>query len=241
MKKYKFNISTVITFAILSITLFSCSLRNIKGSGNVSSEVRSLSGFSKVDVSEGLTVIYTPSDEYKVEVIADDNLIKYITTDVTGSELIIQIKGQRSFRKVTKTEIHISAPTITDIKCSGASTFKGSEKFNPNIFTARLSGASEAIVDIDTKILSGDLSGASTLKVSGTATTSLFEGSGASVFSAKEMTTSDLTVNFSGASYGVVIVENSISGSLSGASELFYYGNPTTNVNLSGDSKTTKQ
>jgi len=50
----------------------------ISGSGNLITKTLEYSGFTGIDVQNGLEVDLTQSDTYSVEVTADDNIIEYI-------------------------------------------------------------------------------------------------------------------------------------------------------------------
>lgn len=234
------NLKWMLFIAVVAF-LSSCNNKTIKGSGNVVSETRNVSGFKKVDVESALTVIYTESPDYRVEVIADDNLIKYITTVLQGDELRIGIQGNHSFKNVTKAEIHISAPSIDRIEASGASTFKGANTLHGDL-TIRLSGASSVNLSLEASSLTGDLSGASSARINGSAGSSTLEASGASMYNMEEFSTSTLSANFSGASSATIQVTTTITASLSGASSINYYGNPNViALNMSGASSINKK
>jgi hypothetical protein len=241
MKTLKNTKSIVSLFLLLIVfLLFSCH-RSIKGSGDVTSETRAVEGFSSIQVSSALKVIYTQGPEYKVEVVADDNLIKYITTEVQGNELQIEIKNKRSFRKVTKAEIHITSPSLSNIEVSGASGFEITDTLNTGSLNLKLSGASILSVSGQITTLVADLSGASSVTLSGTAVSVNIEASGASVYHASNLITASAVIDFSGASSGVMNVQNNLNAKLSGASSLNYYGNPTVTSNLSGASSIDKK
>jgi hypothetical protein len=236
------KLKSLILFVTAIVILSSCHNRTIKGSGTISSETRSVSGFKSIDVSSALTVIYTEGTDYKVEVFADDNLIKYITTEIKGDELQIGIQEHKSFKKVTKTEIHVTSPAISGIEASGASVFNATNTLHATDLTLHLSGASVADLTIESSSLKGHLSGASNASIDGSTNFCTLEASGASIYQMEDFTTSTVSVDFSGASSGSIKVENSLSASLSGASTLSYYGNPTiTYINTSGSSSVIKK
>ncbi len=223
------------------VFLSACHSRTIKGSGNVSSETRQVSGFTSLDVSSALKVVYTEGPEFSLKVVADDNLIPYITTEIHGTELRIGIQERKNFKKVTKAEIHVTAPVVTGVTASGASVFEAVNTLHAGDFSLRLSGASSAFFTAEMTSLKGDLSGASTASIKGTSSSVNWEASGASIYHAAEWSTDQASVNFSGASSASVQVKNSIVATLSGASILNYYGNPTVNSNISGGSAINKK
>jgi hypothetical protein len=78
--------------ALLSVSLLSSScrrFRKVHGSGKAATEKRTVVEFTKVDVSGGLKVTLTQDSSSVVTVTADDNLLKYIKTEVEGDKLRI--------------------------------------------------------------------------------------------------------------------------------------------------------
>ncbi len=234
------KIIKVVVLAIL-VLFTSCKDRCVKGNGEIANEMRSVSNFTSIEVSSALKVIFTQSDEYKVEVVADDNLIGYITTEVNGNELHVKVKNEKCFKKITKAEIHVSAPSISTIEISGASSFETTNQLNADNIQLKLSGASQLNFTIQTHNLNADISGASSVEVSGVANSIILKESGASEFRSTNLLTKTAVVDFSGASSGSINVQNNLNATLSGASSLNYYGNPTVSSNLSGASSINKK
>ena len=86
----KFNNTFVKVIAlILTLAMVSCQFNGIKGSGNVTTENRNISGFNSIKVENGMDVVLEQSTETSVTVIADDNVQKHIITTVNGSVLKI--------------------------------------------------------------------------------------------------------------------------------------------------------
>lgn len=81
-------------------------------------------------------------------------------------------------------------------------------------------GASEIDLVVDVKELHTDLSGASSVEYTGVARSHYIKSSGAADIHAKRLFTRDLTVDASGLSNIDVLVSNSLSGNLSGTSNL---------------------
>ena len=90
----------------------------------------------------------------------------------------------------------------------------------------KLSGACDIKGPVKINDLTLNLSGASTVKISGTAQNLNLTASGASDVKNYDLVTQNCVAKLSGASDVRITVNNSISGSASGASTLHYEGNP---------------
>ena len=129
-----------------------------------------------------------------------------------------------------------------NITISGASRLKDLTFFGKSI-NANLSGASDLSlkygeIDFDCTV---DCSGASIFTGSkGSASKCSFTGSGASSFKARNFESDNLDIDLSGASMAEVTVNNTIKGSLTGASTLKYRKATNVNVSTHGGSKVTR-
>lgn len=106
-----------------------------------------------------------------------------------------------------------------------------------------LSGASRAsFAGLDSSKFDGDISGASDLSIQGASEFCDIEACGASSVKAGDFTVKNCKVDLSGASRAKINCVESLSGEVSGASHLTYFGSPKTNVSTSsGGSITAKK
>ena len=75
----------LLTIGLLFIT--ACGLGTIQGSGDVITESRDVSGFDSVSLSGIGRVIITQGDDESLTIETDDNLMKYITSEVRDGTL----------------------------------------------------------------------------------------------------------------------------------------------------------
>jgi predicted DNA binding CopG/RHH family protein len=153
----------------------------IKGSGNVVTEKREISNFKAIDVSGVFNIVVVAQKDFSVEVEADDNLLPFIKTEVSGETL--EIQRDKRFSTKNSITIRISAPNIEEIENSGVSKIHLSNVAN-EFLEIDSSGASSVKVEGTSKRLSLELSGASRIDASGlTAEKVSVDGSGASLAS----------------------------------------------------------
>lgn len=190
-----------------------------KGSGNVASERRDVSEFSKINVSHVFQVEVIAQSEYAVEVEADDNLLQFIKTEVRGGTLHIDLDER--VKTSNGMRVRISAPNIERVQASGASRVNISNLHNSEL-AVDTSGASKINASGETGNLIVDVSGASQLDLSGlSAATANIEASGAS----------KVNVN----------VANELIADASGASRITYLGSPKVQKNTSGASSVSQR
>ncbi len=197
---------------------FQFNFGSVKGSGNVVTESRDLSGFKAVEVGGVFDVEIVAQKEFSVQVEGDDNLLELIKTEVRGDTL--KIRGEKRFSTQNRIKIRIGAPDIESVDTSGASTLSLSN-VNNDALRIESSGASKIKVNGETKELVIDISGASKV-----------EGS--------DLKAVNANVDASGACRVSLFVSGDLKADLSGASKVTYSGNPQNVVkNVSGASSVT--
>lgn len=196
-----FSFGSLPALQMPSVSFFS----KVKGSGNVVTERRNVTGFTKVDVGGAFQVDVVKGDEFAVEVEADDNLLPLISTKVRNGTLNIDTEERFSTRNGLK--VRITAPNIESMDVSGAS--------------------SATLANVDNEELALDISGASRLKVSGNTISLTIDMGGASKVDASELKASKVTVDGGGASRADVNVTDELKVDLGGASKVTYRGNPS--------------
>jgi hypothetical protein len=212
-------LANVFSFGRISDRLFSFKFNSkVKGSGNVITERRELSGFKGIEVGGIFKVEAIAQSDYGVEVEVDDNLMQRVKTEVSGGVLHITFDG--NLRSHGPILVRVTAPNIEKINASGAAS-------------VRLSNVSNESLTVDS-------SGASKITLSGTTNKLSVDISGATKVEAVDLKAVDAELEASGASSIDVFATGSLSADASGASKISYSGSPkNVDRNTSGASSIT--
>lgn len=187
----------------------------IKGSGVAAIEARDITDFNSVDVGGVFQVEITAQKDFAVEVEADDNLLQYIETEISGETL--RITSDKRLNPSSPIRIRISAPDIERIKSSGASKV--------------------SLNDLKNSELTVDTSGVSKVTLAGQTANLTVDVSGASHIDAENLAAENANIDASGASHVSVNVLNELRSDASGASKIRYTGSPkSVEKNTSGAS-----
>lgn len=146
------------------IVLGSCDYTT--GSGNIITEKRNLGNFSGIAVSSSVEVEVKIGASQQVEVEADDNVIEYVDTHVSGNTLKIGLDGGHSFNN-THIKVYITTPGLSSIHASSSAevkvldVIKGEGKLS---FEATSSADIESEVDAPEVVAKASSSGSVTLR-----------------------------------------------------------------------------
>ncbi|MDQ6761123.1 MAG: DUF2807 domain-containing protein [Bacteroidota bacterium] len=212
-------------FTTLCCTAFS--QQNIINDANA--EVRNVSSFSGIKVSGGIDIYLSQSDNYALAVSAAEG--KYrdnIKIEIKSGVLTIWYDSEKMgwTRGDKRLKAYISFKTLESLEASGACDIRINGTIEVNTLSLKLSGASDIEGSVKLNNMTMELSGASTVKINGTAQNLKLNSSGASDLKNYDLVVENCLAVVSGASDIKITVTNSISASASGASSLYYKGNP---------------
>jgi hypothetical protein len=202
-------------------------------------EVRNVSSFSGIKVSGGIDVYLSQSDEFALAVSAsEDKYRDEIKTEIRNGVLNISYNGGAlRYSGNRNLRAYISFKSLESIEASGACDLNINGNFNANSVKIKLSGACEIKGAITISDLQLNMSGASTVKLNGTVQNLKIDASGASDIKNYDLVVDNCVAALSGASDVKLTVNKSLSAKASGASNLYYRGNPERkDVNSSGAS-----
>jgi hypothetical protein len=199
-------------------------------------EVRNVGTFSGIKVSGGIDVFLSQSDNYALAISAsEDKYRNDIKTEIKNGVLnIFYDGGSLRYNTNRKLRVYVSFKTLESIEASGACDLLINGPFKTGSIKIKLSGACEikGTVDIDNMQL--NLSGASTVKIDGSVKNIKIDAGGASDVKNYNLVVDNCIADLSGASDVRLAINKSLSAKASGASTLYYKGNPELkNVNSS--------
>ena len=195
-----------------------------RGSGNEVTITPEVSGFDSLDIGHSFEVDIIQSQTYSLVVTVDNNIEQYLVIDDSGGTLTLNLEDNRSYANVTL-RAQISMPMLSALELSGASKAEFTQFESADPFELRVSGASEAMGDIEAGDVTIKVSGASDVRLEGKGRNLLLEVSGASHANLKQFTVQDAAIDISGASEVIVHVNGDLNVSASGASDVTYVGN----------------
>lgn len=194
---------------------------------DANAEVRNVSSFNAIQLSNAFSVIITQGAEEGLAVSANNkDEIANIKTKVEGGILKIWYDSDKKWsRNNTKLKAYISVKTLESIKASGACDVKIEGTLNAQNLNIDLGGASDISGNLNVSgQLKVDLSGASDLTITGLADNMDVDVNGASELKAYNFTVSNCSIEASGASSVQITVDKELSAQLSGASSVRYKG-----------------
>lgn len=215
--------------------------------GTITRNFNNLKSFDVINISNAFEAEVIQSDDYSATVTIDTYYEDYLDVSVIGTVLYVRLKdAPRKLRDLTRKtmKVNIFVPSLQKIYLSGTATVRSTDQWTSPMeqFVVNLTGASKAEkLRLSGGALKAEVSGASTLGVTGDFATLDVDISGASAatFSGDA---EDITVNATGTSKVTVIGDaESLNSNCAGSSYMDGSSLKVANATIkcSGASKTT--
>jgi hypothetical protein len=161
----------IIGLVILSmgslIFLGSCNGCGKRGNGNVVTQSRAVSPFSKIAI-EGVFPVELSQDgnAEAVKVEADDNLQDYVVVRNSGDQLIVKLKDEASMHSARKMKVYINLKKLNELEFKSVGSLTTANQLKLDSLELNSESVGKLDMDIDADFLHADLNsvGATTLK-----------------------------------------------------------------------------
>jgi serine/threonine-protein kinase len=114
---FKLRIPLLLVAAAL---MAGCGVVSLTGSGNVVTQEEAITGFDRLDVSQGFQVDVRQGDTFSVIIRVDDNVVEHLRVVKQGNTLEIGLEQTRSYSDVTL-QAEITMPELVGLDLSGGS------------------------------------------------------------------------------------------------------------------------
>ena len=231
----------IIASAIILLGIWSPTSETIVGSGNFVTQQKDFSEFSAIEVTSAFEVEISQSSFYSISVTADDNVIDYIQVSEAGNILSVGI--QDGLYQSTTLQVEIEMPEIDSLELSGATVGMIKDFSSSEPFFVMLSGASILeMVDMAVGDFEVELYGASILTAEGSGNDLFSIVQAASKLDLTNFLVSNSSLYVSDASQATVNLDGTLDAIISGASTVYYIGEPTMgNIDISDSSTINKK
>ncbi|NQU52344.1 MAG: DUF2807 domain-containing protein [Bacteroidetes bacterium] len=192
------------------------------------SEVRKVKDFNAIKVSTGIDLYITMGETEAVKIVADDDIIDDLITEVKDGTLRIYMKKNNWFNwggnKTRK--VYVTVKELNGIDASSGSDVKSENTLEGESLKIEASSGSDVEIDVFYKNVSLDTSSGSDAKLSGKAKTFEAEASSGSDINAQNLESKICKVRASSGSDATVNVSDELYAKASSGADIRYYGNP---------------
>jgi hypothetical protein len=206
----------------------------VRGSGNVVSEERPVSGIDLVSLATEGDMTIQVGDEEKLTVEAEDNLLPYIVTEMRSGRLLVRTQNGVNLDSTRPIRYLLTVKALEglDISSSGDIT---SEALQAERFNIGVSSSGNLNLDgLTAESLRADLSSSGDVNIAGGEVSELDLGlSSSGNFNAEDMGADSASVTVSSSGDARIRVSEVLDARLSSSGNLYYHGDPELEVRTS--------
>ncbi len=216
-------------FSLVVMLIFSAGIA-FASSGDDESQIRDVSGFNAIKVATGIDLYITMGTTEEVKIVADDEIIDDIKTEVKNGTLSIYLKrnnGRFNWRGFNKTrKAYVTLKELTEIKASSGADVESQNTLKGEMLEVSASSGSDVKIDVIYKKLSVSTSSGSDAYLSGKVKTLFVHSSSGSDIDAAKLETERCEASASSGSDIVVRVTEELRADASSGADIVYYGKP---------------
>jgi len=198
----------------------------VKGNGIMKKEIRKVGSYDKISVAGDFNVTLVHGKEGDLNIKIEENLLKYLITEVNDNKLTIRWKKGENIS--TRKGVHIVVPftDIDEVNLFGSGDVLCDDVIKSAHFKTLLTGSGDIILNIDVKTVDAKITGSGNIELLGETTdiNILVTGSGGVQSYKLDAKNADAKITGSG-DIGVNVSDN-LKAKITGSGDITYTGNP---------------
>lgn len=219
------TLKTLFIFILVAAT----SISSTFAGNSDETEIRKLKDFNAIKVSAGIDLYLTMGETEKVKIVADDDIIDDLKTEVKDGTLHIYMKQNNWFNwnSGNKTrKAYVTVKQLEMIKASSGADVRSENTLKGDRLKVQASSGSDVEIDVFYKNLSVDTSSGSDAKLSGKVKNFEAEASSGSGIKAQDLESKICKARASSGSDISITVTDEIYAKASSGGDIKYSGNP---------------
>ena len=177
----------------------------VKGNGNLASEIRTLSNFKTIEIAIGYDrIIVNCGQKPSVHISGDENILPLITTRI--SKGILRIESDSTFETKADSEIIINVKSLKEFTFDGV--------------------GETVIQNVNSEKFTCNINGVGSCELNGKVESFYVSVNGVGSVNARQLIADDVVASLNGVGSVKLYAKNSLNASVNGIGGLTYFGNP---------------
>jgi len=206
----------------------------VRGSGNVVSEERSISGVKRVNLTNQGDLIIEIGDEEKLVIEAEDNLQEYLVADMRGGELVLSTKNFTNLRPTEPIRYLLTVKQLEGLQVTSSGDIRAPE-LRADDFKVKVSSSGEINIEaLYTDSLEVDISSSGDVIIEdGEAQDQDISISSSGSYKAEQVMSRTARVRISSSGSARIWVTDELDVNISSSGNVYYRGDPHADVRKS--------
>lgn len=200
-----------------------------KGNGNMTTETRTTNDYKGVKCAGSMDFILVAGTEGNIKIEGEENLLKYIITEVKGGNLIVKVENGVNLKPSRNKSIKITIPfkDINNVSLAGSGDLWNEDVITSNNFDVSLAGSGDVILNIEATSVEGSLAGSGDITLKGNTNNLTVKLAGSGDIHAFGLQSNHTVVSVAGSGDIQVVSNESLKARVAGSGDIEYRGNPS--------------
>ena len=223
----KLIITSIILTMSLSINAQSWwNSKKVRGNGNVTTETRRTSDYEGVSFGGSFDVVLVKGKEGKITIKGEENLLKYIETDVKRGVLKIMVKKGVNLRMTRKMVVTVPYKDIEKVSLAGSGDLTSNGTINADRFSLSIAGSGNMRVKVVANTVKSSIAGSGNINLSGSTDELSCSIAGSGDINAYDLKAKTTSAKVAGSGNIKTTVSDKISAKVVGSGNIYYKGKP---------------
>jgi hypothetical protein len=228
------SMAIILAAALVVFSATSCiRITGLRGSGNVVTEEREVSGFDKVAIDAGMKLFLEQGSKEYLKIEAEDNIIQEITTEVNNGKLTIKYRNfLGGITKNAPVNVYLTVINLKELDASSGVSID-SKEINTDSLKIHISSGAEGEMAVKANSIDVSLSSGSTLKLSGIVESQKVNLSSGVTYRAADLLSKNIKIDVSSGASAKLNVSDNLDVNISSGGNVEYSGTPAIVSNIS--------
>ena len=236
---YKKSLVLFLLLLAASLSVTACNLNAIRGSGNLVTETRDVSGFDGIALSGSGEVIITQGEAESLTIETDDNVMEHVKAEVSGGTLNLGFEEGINLVSPTRLIFTVGVDELRSVSVAGSGDIE-SEMIVTDRLDASVGGSGNVLIpELTADTVEARIGGSGEIDLGGEAAAQDVNIGGSGNFRGGDLRGESVKVSIGGSGNATVWATESLDANISGSGSVRYYGSPSVNSSSSGSGNIT--
>jgi hypothetical protein len=206
----------------------------VTGSGDRVTETREVSNFDRVILEGSGEVVIVQSGEESLVIETDENVLQYVTSEVSGGTLILALESGN--RGILSPELifKVGVDDLVGARIEGSGDISAGN-LDTNSLDVDISGSGKVKIDnLTAEQLATVIEGSGDAQLAGVVEQQTIDIAGSGKYNAGDLKSDSATVTIGGSGKAIVWAMETLNASIDGSGSVDYYGSPSVSSSESG-------
>jgi len=233
------KIQLYVIFASLIFLSSACNylfVERINGNGHIISQQRTINGVNAIKAMGDFDVLVEQDLPENLSIVADDNVIPYILTNVSGNGTL-EIKAKEHYRlnATQPIQIRVKLENLEGAYIIGSGSITGNGKFSgAKELHTEIAGSGKIKLTVNTPSVTSKIAGMGTISLDGETKDETISIAGSGTIKCADLKAENVNVKIAGSGTVNVFAENKLNIHIAGSGSVNYSGNAAVTQNVAG-------